>query len=53
MTTAEYWELGSCPNLENRRDNKKFETQELRTIKTFDVIKIVKRVLGILSPNPD
>ena len=53
MTTAEYWEPNSCPISKTEDITKIFEPQKLRAINTFDVIKIVKSVLGIPSPNPD
>ena len=53
MTTAKYWELGSCPISKTEEITKKFEPQKLRAINTFEVIKNVKMVLGALCPNPD
>ena len=53
MTTAEYWELGSFPISKTEEITKKFEHQKLRAKNTLNMIKVVKRVLGILSPKPD
>ena len=43
MTTAEYWELGSCPISKTEEITKKLEPQKLRAISTFKMIKIVKK----------